>query len=507
MFLTLYPLAYLLSLTGLVLWFFYQDKPKISRMLSTLFLGGFLVYAFTLAFGPGEFNTKLWVLFRDMVVLGVASQIFMWVKRSQWGFFALLLLTYGLFFTFWKGKMVESFVSTKSPIELEEDSEILLQLSNHDQVSKLESWVNTHNFSFDKAFSIGNNDDTYLDEYFVVDIPDPQQAGDLIKELVDKAWVDWAEPNEHIQIKPLEGNVLEESQSRFANDPGLEKQWGLKKLQTESLHRLIKKNAKSFREPALIAILDTGVDSQHEDLGDQFHSINKKWNSDPMGHGTHCAGVAAAISNNNIGITSLDPDGSFVKVTSVKVLNFFGGGSQRSIIEGMIQAADAGADVISMSLGGLSDQKKQKAYEDAVEYCTKKEAIVVVAAGNSKQDAKDYSPANTPGVITVSAVNENLSLAPFSNFVSNVEMGIAAPGTNIYSTYPKNEYKSFNGTSMAAPFVASLVGILKSVNPKLTTREAYQLMHDSGKKVDDEKRSGRFIQPADCLNNYFAKNN
>src|SRR5690606_20868660 len=111
----------------------------------------------------------------------------------------------------------------------------------------------------------------------------------------------------------------------------------------------------------LIAIIDSGVDALHEDLTLQFHSSGADHDKDPLGHGTHCAGIAAAISNNGKGIASLTPDGSYMEVTSIRVMNAMGIGNQQSTIQGMIKAADLGADVISMSLGSISTDSRQKA--------------------------------------------------------------------------------------------------------------------------------------------------
>ncbi|HEB61709.1 MAG TPA: subtilisin, partial [Bacteroidetes bacterium] len=217
--------------------------------------------------------------------------------------------------------------------------------------------------------------------------------------------------------------------------------------------------------------------------------------NDPQSHGTHCAGIAAAVSNNGKGIASFSKNNEFVQVTSIRVLSSFGGGTQRGIIDGMIEAADKGVDVISMSLGGRSNASRQKAYSKAVKYCNDKGAIVVVAAGNSNMDAKDYSPANARGVITVSAVDSDLNRAVFSNYIQNVKMGVAAPGVGIYSTIPDNKYAAYNGTSMATPYVAGLLGLMKSIYPKLTTKEAYKILKSTGMDTKNTKETGKLIQP------------
>ena len=227
------------------------------------------------------------------------------------------------------------------------------------------------------------------------------------------------------------------------NDPYVTNQWGFAKEQVGELHFLLKdKNVKPAKR-AKIAILDTGVDANHEDIKDNFVSIKAKYDTDVQSHGTHCAGIAAGVTGNNIGIASVVHSNEFVQVTSVKVLSDYGRGTQQTIMNGIIEAADNGADVISMSLGGMSNDSRQRAYQKAIKYANKKGAIVIAAAGNSKMNAKNYTPAGVDGVIAVSAVDVDLNKAVFSNYVSDVKMGIAAPGVNIFSTIPNNKYDTF----------------------------------------------------------------
>ena len=279
----------------------------------------------------------------------------------------------------------------------------------------------------------------------------------------------------------------------------VDQQWGWDMVQGDKLHEMINSLKPKARKKTLIAIIDSGVDATHPDLRDQFVSLNTQYDSDPLGHGTHCAGIAGAVSNNQIGIASLVPNSSYVSVTSIKVMNSMGVGTQLATINGMIKAVDMGADVLSMSLGGVSSDSKQKAYEEAVKYANSKGVIVVVAAGNSNQNAKNYAPANAKGVITVSAIGADQKKASFSNSVNDLSFGIAAPGMKIMSTYPNQQYKALDGTSMATPLVAGLVGLMKSFRPDLTTTQAYEMLFDTGKKIADEKTSGRLIQAADAI--------
>ena len=100
---------------------------------------------------------------------------------------------------------------------------------------------------------------------------------------------------------------------------------------------------------------------------------------------------------------------------------------------------------------------------------------MVAAAGNSNADARNYCPANAKGVICVTAINDHKQLADFANDVSNIEMAVAAPGTKIYSTMPNDSYEAHTGTSMSAPFVSGLIGLMMYYKPDLTTKEVYNL--------------------------------
>jgi thermitase len=260
----------------------------------------------------------------------------------------------------------------------------------------------------------------------------------------------------------------------------------------------ILKTAKPKKE-ALIAILDTGVDAAHEDLAANFSSTQAKYDTDKAGHGTHCAGIAAAVSNNGKGVASFSQTNDYVQVTSIKVLGDGGFGTQQMIINGILEAADRKADVISLSLGGPSSQARQRAYEKAVKYANDKGAIIVVAAGNSNRSAREFTPANVPGVIAVSAVDTLLNRASFSNFVQGMDMALAAPGVKIYSTFPGGQYQALNGTSMATPYVAGILGLLKSLKPDLTTKEAYRILNETGLETGSKAETGKLIQPADAV--------
>ena len=212
-----------------------------------------------------------------------------------------------------------------------------------------------------------------------------------------------------------------------------------------------------------VAVIDSGVDYNHEDLG----YITKGWDyvdgdNDPMdeyGHGTHCAGIINAQLDNGVGGAGIAP-GAFVM--AVRVLDENGSGTTDRINSGIKYAADNGAAIINLSLGGPGYATTM---QTAVNYANSKNVTVIAAMGNDGINIKNY-PAALDGVIAVAAVNKSGERAPYSNYGKWCD--IAAPGSDIWSTVPGNSYESMDGTSMAAPVVsgaAALYMSLKYSNP------------------------------------------
>lgn len=508
----LYPIGFIVCLSGLILWFYHQDNPLRSRTMSQAFLGGFFVYLFSLAFSNGDLSLKLWALFRDLIVIGVVSQCFNLLKSNKVAFLGALATFYLIFYFFGFTQLANTFSAPRSDLSVQgttgtghpEDihEELLVDIDEGHKFAELQDIIKRYGLTYERAFFPKDVDRTNLDDYFVVDVADQNLhlLGQIKQDLMASGIVDFVEENDRVQLAPYQTYTPERKGRTFGlNDPEVIKLWGFEAMQIDRLYDILGSKKVSPKRKALIAILDTGVDAQHEDLRDNFISINSKSDTDKAGHGTHCAGIAGAVSNNKIGVASFSHNNDFINITSIKVLSDFGGGTQQGIIKGIIEATDKGADVLSLSLGGPSSRSRKKAYEDAVKYANEAGAIVIVAAGNSNSNAKNYSPANTPGVITVSAVDTLINKASFSNYVSDVKMGIAAPGVQIYSTIPGSQYTAYNGTSMATPYVAGLVGLLKSLSPDLTTKDAYQLLHTTGQPTGATKMTGRLIQPADAV--------
>lgn len=255
----------------------------------------------------------------------------------------------------------------------------------------------------------------------------------------------------------------------------------------------------------VIAIIDTGVDLSHPDLVDvENPDLNKIYSSgydfinvdsdatDDKGHGTHVAGIAAALTHNNEGIAGVAWN---CKILPVKVLNNLGEGGYSEMIDGIIWAADNGADVINLSIGG---DFPSTSLENALEYAYDMDIVIVAAAGNDGGSVL-YPAAYDDYCLAVAATNdndervtfENSSDDPLDKWESNMgpEIDVAAPGLEIVSLVPtwyfgpgSFPYGIGSGTSAASPHVAGLAALIKSVKPHLT---ADQIMYVIRYSADD----------------------
>lgn len=206
-----------------------------------------------------------------------------------------------------------------------------------------------------------------------------------------------------------------------------------------------------------IAVIDTGVDYTHPDLDGKtirgYDFVDNDY--DPMdldGHGTHVAGIAAAETNNATGIAGTAPN---TRILAVRVLGADGSGTLTDIADGIRYAADAGAEVINLSLGC---DCSTTTLQNAVNYAWNKGVVLVAAAGNDGVRTT-FEPASYSNVIAVGAVDSSNRKASFSNYGTWVD--VVAPGVDIASTYPGNRYVYLSGTSMASPYVAGLAALLK----------------------------------------------
>ncbi|MBW3557668.1 MAG: S8 family serine peptidase, partial [Actinobacteria bacterium] len=218
----------------------------------------------------------------------------------------------------------------------------------------------------------------------------------------------------------------------------------------------------------VIAVVDSGVDRDHPDLRDRllagYDFVNGDADaSDDHGHGTSVAGVAAAVPDNGIGVTGAAWGAS---ILPVKVLDADGEGSDADVAAGMVWAADRGASVINLSLGGVADSA---ALRDAVAYANSKGAVVVAAAGNGRAGTAVF-PAAIPAVVAVTATDWSGNVASISGYGAWVD--IAAPGLDIAATTmssrPSETYGSVSGTSFASALVAAAASLVRGTDAGLS---------------------------------------
>ncbi len=229
----------------------------------------------------------------------------------------------------------------------------------------------------------------------------------------------------------------------------------------------------------VIAVVDTGVNGLHNEFSGKMTggydfvnnlALTGGENSDDYGHGTHVAGIAAAVGNNGNGIAGVAWG---CEIMPVKVLNSSGSGTYTQIASGITWAATNGADVINMSLGGAG---YSQLLNDAVKIAVDNGVVVVVSMGNDYQ-AKVNSPAVCQGVIAVGALNAKDEVTDFSTGGNHIS--IAAPGEAIYSTSNTGGYVYMSGTSMSCPFVSGVCALILSQHPGITPEEVKSQLEET----------------------------
>jgi serine protease len=226
----------------------------------------------------------------------------------------------------------------------------------------------------------------------------------------------------------------------------------------------------------VIAVVDTGV-SPVGDLSAQIlpgrsfvTGIADARDDSVIGHGTLVAGVAAATTNNGIGIAGAAWNAS---VLPVKVLDSRGLGTDSQVAAGIVWAADHGADVINLSLGGPTSGA---VLCDAVAYAQSRDVLVVASAGNGSNGRLNY-PAACANVLAVSATDTNGDFASFSSYGPDV--GVAAPGLSVTSTRNDNHYGTESGTSLSAPMVSGVASLVLAQHSDFSAAQVAQRLEET----------------------------
>ncbi len=285
-------------------------------------------------------------------------------------------------------------------------------------------------------------------------------------------------------------------------------QWGPQAIACEAAWEV-----ETGHEDTVIAIVDSGVDLDHDDLQSKLASgfdfvdfqgsggwryqllgdykTRDQVPDDEDGHGTHCAGIAASASNNGQGVAGVCWQGSILPVRVMfRVYDRFtqretSVGTDADIDAGIKFAVDAGADVINLSLGG-----PDPSHEAVLAYAHDHNVVVLAATGNDNSSIASY-PASDSRVLAVGAVDSSLQRASFSNYGSAYNRFVMAPGVEIASTYRENGYVYLDGTSMATPFVSGLSGLIVSLckrnNRQLPPDDVYNIIRESATPLGSGK--------------------
>jgi subtilisin family serine protease len=295
-----------------------------------------------------------------------------------------------------------------------------------------------------------------------------------IAQLLTLPWVKYAEPNYMAHA------------AGYPNDPHIGIQWNMRRVAAPEAWDL------TFGSYSLVvAVIDSGVDLYHPEFTGRLRPGYDYVNGDDLpyddyGHGTHVTGILAAAANNGIGVAGL---AAAIRILPLKVLDAQGSGYYYNIALAIRRAADSGAQIINLSLGGFSDSLD---LQEAVSYALGRNCFVAAAAGNCADGGAgcagrnpNYYPAAYAGVVAVGATDHFDNWATYSGYKSY--LALSAPGgvgsDPIWSTLPGSGYGSKYGTSMATPLVSAAAALILTYMPTATPAQIADILKNTADKV------------------------
>ena len=429
-----------------------------------------------------------------------------------------------------EGSSTIEFSSIKAPIEMIENNATKSIISaNNEVIITFKDDTNMTKVSNDLKSMFASYTKKEYSLIKAIHLKVPSMATDAIKSMLEKG------PFKD-KIKTVEPNYAY-GLNEASNDSYYSKLWAIEntgqdvngKSGTNDADMDIKEawNISKGSSDVVVAVLDTGVDYTHNDLadnmwnGDTHHGYdfagdnNGKNDNDPMPdqkydenghyHGTHVAGIIGAVGDNSLGVSGVVQN---VKIMAIKVFRPNGYGYSSDILEGLdyvSQQIDKGVNVVAINASyGGSGGSQGDSMDQAIQKLGDKGVVFCAAAGNEGKDIDQdpiypasYSATN---IITVAATDQDDKLASFSNYGKD-SVEVAAPGTNILSTYPDNQYAYLQGTSMATPNVTGTVALLKSINPNSSVDDIIDAIEDN---VDVKSSLNNKVSTKGRVNSYKA---
>lgn len=271
----------------------------------------------------------------------------------------------------------------------------------------------------------------------------------------------------------------------FSYDPNVYEQWGLYNSQYENLDiSLSQAWSYATGRGIKVAVVDHGIDLNHQDLRDNIYpmSYDTETKTSPSklygNHGTHCAGIIAAVRNNGIQVVGVAPD---AKLMSVSNSLTWSTNLEANLANGINWAWENGADVISCSWRCYKNELLEEAIDNAVTKGREGKGCVFVKSAGNTGGPISYPGDYSQDVLAIANMTINGALSTSSCHGDNLL--VTAPGTNILSTIPNNQIAKKSGTSMACPHVAGLAALILERNPSLTAKKVREIIAKNTKKV------------------------
>ena len=294
-------------------------------------------------------------------------------------------------------------------------------------------------------------------------------------------------------------------------DPDFEKLWGLYNAEYLGVDMSIC-SAWNYAtgQGVKIAIVDQGIELTHPDLAENCYilSYDTETSSSPSrvygDHGTHCAGIAAAVRNNGLFVAGVAPEAKLISVSNRLI-----SASVSNLANGINWAWNNGADIISCSWWCNPSEMIEDAIDNALFLGrNRKGCIFLKSAGNNgTASTPNGSSISYPGdyraeVLTVGSISKNGERSYFSS--TGPALDVVAPGSNIYSTVPNGGIDKKNGTSMATPHVAGLAALILERNPQLTGQQVRNIIEKSTKKVGSTSYNVNVNRTNGTWNSYYG---